>query len=201
MIIRIIPENDAEKARFMDKFGSDKIEHTGVREYLIFGNKAMSTGEGADFHEWAGTYRYLVSSLSYFYEVLNDERRNNTAGNTNVTDTENTRPISAVEFEKSTREIFNQIDRSKIQAGMYPFKDKGMLKTGGVEGATIQPIDVEPFRHPKVIPAGKIDEFFEEEEKSSETFEENGEDKQLSKGPKVIPANKLDRMKFNGDFQ
>ena len=74
MIIKLIPETDAEKRKFQDQFGSDKIVHKNVREYFFFGNKKGNDGL-ADFHEWSGSYRYLMSSLKYFEEVISDERR------------------------------------------------------------------------------------------------------------------------------
>ena len=74
MIIKIIAENDAEKQRLMQKFGSEKVVYNGVQEYLIFGSK-VENNYLVDFHEWAGSYRYLMSNLNFFYEIVNDERR------------------------------------------------------------------------------------------------------------------------------
>jgi hypothetical protein len=75
MKIKIIPETDSEKEEFRQKFGTDKIEHKGIREYFIFGNNVADRGDVADFHEWVGSYLYLMYSLNYFYELINDERR------------------------------------------------------------------------------------------------------------------------------
>jgi len=69
MIVKIIPETDAEKQKMKP------MEHTGVKEFMIFGNKKDSDGLVVDFHEWTGRYRYLIGSLSFFEEVLHDERR------------------------------------------------------------------------------------------------------------------------------
>lgn len=74
MIIKIIPETDEEIASYKAK-GLDEIEHTGVREYLFFGNKIDSEGDLADFHEWHGGHWYLMNKLTYFYETVNDNRR------------------------------------------------------------------------------------------------------------------------------
>jgi hypothetical protein len=66
MIIKIIPEG-AETIK--------KVEHKGVKEFFIMGNKIDPDGSLIDYHDWSGSYRYLVGSLKYFAEVLNDERR------------------------------------------------------------------------------------------------------------------------------
>ena len=79
MIIKLIPETDEEKARYANK-GIDEIEHSGVREYMLFGNKIDPEGDLADFHEWHGSFRYLMGSLNYFYETVNDNRHTELMG-------------------------------------------------------------------------------------------------------------------------
>jgi hypothetical protein len=74
MIIKIIPETDEEIQRYKAK-GISEVEHVGVREYMLFGNKIDSEGDLADFHEWHGAFRYLMGSLDYFYQFINDKRR------------------------------------------------------------------------------------------------------------------------------
>jgi len=74
MIIKFIPETASEKKDFENR-GIDDVTHYGVKEYMIFGNKMDDDGEIEDFHEWHGAYRYLIGSLNYFYEVINDNRR------------------------------------------------------------------------------------------------------------------------------
>lgn len=69
MIVRIIPETEAEKQKMKT------IEHQGVKEFMVFGNKKDADGYMVDFHEWSGRYRYLIGSLNFFQEVLHDERR------------------------------------------------------------------------------------------------------------------------------
>ena len=69
MIIKLIPETEAEKAR------SSEIQIENVKEFFLMGNNANEDGDRNEFHEWTGSYRYLCSSLSYFTEILNDERR------------------------------------------------------------------------------------------------------------------------------
>jgi len=71
MIIKFIPETASEKKDFENR-GIDDVTHYGVKEYMIFGNKMDDDGEIEDFHEWHGAYRYLIGSLNYFYEVIND---------------------------------------------------------------------------------------------------------------------------------
>ena len=70
MIIRIIPETELEKQNMKT------LEHTGVREFMVFGNKKDPDGLLIDFHEWSGQYRYLIGGVHYFGEILNDERKN-----------------------------------------------------------------------------------------------------------------------------
>ena len=72
MQIKLIPETDAEKAKYG---GMDEVVHADVHEFLMFGNKIDTDGDLTDFHEWAGQPRYLLGSLQYFYETLNDERK------------------------------------------------------------------------------------------------------------------------------
>ena len=69
MRIKIIPETEAEKAQMK------KTEHVNVREFFIFGNRTDNDGDLIDFHDWKAQHRYLLGSLKYFYEVINDERR------------------------------------------------------------------------------------------------------------------------------
>ena len=74
MIIKLIPETEAEKKEY-EKKGLSEIEHNGVQEFMFFGNKIDAEGDLADFHEWHGSFRYLMGSLNYFYEMLNDNRK------------------------------------------------------------------------------------------------------------------------------
>jgi hypothetical protein len=75
MIIKMIPETAEERSRYERK-GIAEVEHHGVREFMLFGTKVDAEGDLADFHEWHGAYRYLMGSLNYFYETINDNRRN-----------------------------------------------------------------------------------------------------------------------------
>lgn len=74
MLVKLIPETEEEIQNYAAK-GVAEIEHAGVREFMMFGNKIDSDGDMADFHEWHGSYRYLMGSLNYFYEMINDKRR------------------------------------------------------------------------------------------------------------------------------
>lgn len=67
MIIKITPENDEERGRIQE------VEHVGVKEFFIFGNKKDTDSDLIDFHDWNGSYRYLVGSLYYFTNMLSDE--------------------------------------------------------------------------------------------------------------------------------
>ena len=69
MIIKLIPETEAEKQR------TSEVEITNVREFFIMGNNVTEDGNYNEFHEWTGSYRYLYGTLQYYTEVINDERR------------------------------------------------------------------------------------------------------------------------------
>jgi len=69
MKIQIIPETAEEKQKI------EHIEHSGIKEFMLFGNKIDADGQGVDVHEWSGSYRYLIGSMEFFKEVLHDERR------------------------------------------------------------------------------------------------------------------------------
>ena len=69
MKIQIIPETEMEKQKIQT------IEHTGIKEFMLFGQKVDSDGQAVDIHEWTGSYRYLIGSMEFFVEVLHDERR------------------------------------------------------------------------------------------------------------------------------
>lgn len=73
MIIKFIAETELERKRFG---GAETVEHTNVKEYFIVGNKIDSEGSIVDYHEWNGSFRYLLGTLRYFYELINDDRRN-----------------------------------------------------------------------------------------------------------------------------
>jgi len=60
MIIKITPETDAERKKIQE------VEHTGVREFFIFGNKLDDDNELVDFHDWKGSYRYIEGSCYHF---------------------------------------------------------------------------------------------------------------------------------------
>ena len=69
MKVQLIPENEAETNLLKD------FEHEGVQDVFVFGNKVDENGEIKDFHFWKGNYRYLIGSLNFFYNEINDERR------------------------------------------------------------------------------------------------------------------------------
>jgi hypothetical protein len=69
MIIKVIPETDAEKQRMQE------VEHKGVRDFLMFGNKRDENYNLIDFHDWSGSYRYLEGSLYYFLTNITEEKQ------------------------------------------------------------------------------------------------------------------------------
>ncbi len=69
MKIKISPENDMEKQKMKE------ITHLGVREFFIFGNKKDGDNDLIDFHDWTGSYRYLIGSLYYFADQVVEEQK------------------------------------------------------------------------------------------------------------------------------
>jgi hypothetical protein len=74
MIIKIIPETDEEKNIVQE------VEHTKIKEFFIFGNKKDNDGDILDFHDWHGSYRFLLGSLAYFQDVISHERAQKESG-------------------------------------------------------------------------------------------------------------------------
>lgn len=68
MIIKVIPETDAEKKKIQE------VEHTNVKEFFMFGNKKDADEALIDFHDWNGSYRYIESMLSHFVSVVQREQ-------------------------------------------------------------------------------------------------------------------------------
>ena len=71
MKIIIIPETEEEQERM----GEESVEISNINEFLIFGNNVTEDGKYNDFHEWTGSYRYLLGSLQYYANIVNDERQ------------------------------------------------------------------------------------------------------------------------------
>lgn len=69
MKIKLIPENEAERKLLAN------FEYDRVQDAFVFGNYTDENGELKDFHFWKGNYRYLIGSLDFFYNEINDERR------------------------------------------------------------------------------------------------------------------------------
>lgn len=138
MIIKLIPENDFEKQKFRDKFGADKIEHKGVREYLIFGNKVEGARDILDFHEWVGSYRYLMSGLYYFQEIINDERK---SGISSAIPT-------VVQNEPLT--ILNPEDNA-VPIEPVAENTPKLIKRGVISDPNIVPIDIRNISRPKIV--------------------------------------------------
>jgi len=70
MLIRVIPETDAEKAKFKEE------EHHKVGEFLLFGNRKDADGNWVDFQVWDGSHRYLQGSLHFFLNKITEEINN-----------------------------------------------------------------------------------------------------------------------------
>jgi len=54
--------------------GVQSIEHEDVGEFFIFGNKKDADGSVVDFHDWKGSFRYLIGSLYHFLKHVELER-------------------------------------------------------------------------------------------------------------------------------
>lgn len=148
MIIKLIPETDAEKQRFQQQFGSDKIVHKNVKEYFFFGNKKGNDGL-VDMHEWSGSYRYLMSSLKYFEEVINDERRDRGSD-----PQPKIQPLNVNQFlnkEVQTNDD-NDTDTDEDETiNVNAETHKGFIKHGTVDTQNVVPIDVEAIRKPHIV--------------------------------------------------
>jgi hypothetical protein len=138
MIIKMIPETDEERQRYKNK-GVSEIEHKGIREFIIFGNKIDGEGDLADFHEWHGSYRYLMGSLNYFYEVINDNRRAQSLSSVNETTT--------------------NLRIAEPPTG-HPMIKRGKVTDPDVHLLDISKLQEEPIEFPSIEEAGA----FEEEE-------------------------------------
>jgi hypothetical protein len=64
MIIKIIPENEFEKEE----------EHTGVKEFFMFGNKQDEDGDLKDFHFWTGSYKFLEGNIYHYLTTITEEK-------------------------------------------------------------------------------------------------------------------------------
>ena len=64
MIIKIIPETEAEKARISE------VEHVDVRDFFIMGTKMSEEKDLLDFHDYSGSDRYFIGSLHYFLRKI-----------------------------------------------------------------------------------------------------------------------------------
>ena len=54
--------------------GVESIEHEDVGEFFIFGNKKDEDGTIVNFHDWKGSFRYLIGSLYHFMKQVELER-------------------------------------------------------------------------------------------------------------------------------
>lgn len=81
MIIKLIPENEFEKGKM-----GDGLEHTGVKEFFMFGNKKDKDGDLMDFSDWNGSYRYLEGSLYHFMTTITEEKISKTQNRGNEID-------------------------------------------------------------------------------------------------------------------
>ena len=66
MLIRIIPETDAERERVQE------VERN-VKSFMIFGTEIEEDGDLKDFHDWDGQYMELIGKSHYYSVLLENE--------------------------------------------------------------------------------------------------------------------------------
>ena len=113
MIIKIIPETELEARRH------PAAEFNNVKEFFMVGTQLPSDTE---FHEWEGSYTYLMDSLNHYHDVILEEKmmRNvaQRAATTTVTlqKTEPAEPSPFTPKERgptpSIRDVFNQVNQT-----------------------------------------------------------------------------------------
>ena len=173
MIIRMSPENEEEKKKFVAKFKTDEVVHTGVMDYFIFGNKIDADNEVVDFHEWKGGYRYLLGSLDYYYNIVNDERRAPTV-NPATSRIEVVPKLSFAEPVEAEAEVAEAAEITEAQP------EHRMVKSGEVQRPDIKILDIEALR-----------------KNAAPSLEDNAfEDEEIPKPPKIVKFDQaeIDRM-------
>ena len=109
MKITITPETPAEKKAFKT------VEHTDVKEYLLFGNEQDEEGAIIDFHDWKGSYRYLIGSLYYFMQTMKTElSEKNTQEPPNLQTVQITPEMLGLPTEEKLSEIEKKLQNTKI---------------------------------------------------------------------------------------
>lgn len=69
MIIKIIPETEAEKAKH------EEVTFSGVKEFFVMGVHRDEDDHLVDFHQWEGSYKFLMTSLQWYHQLIEDERQ------------------------------------------------------------------------------------------------------------------------------
>ena len=156
MIIKISPENDIEKAKIKE------VEHTGVREFLIFGNKTDNDNELIDFHDWSGSYRYLEGSCYYFLGRIRNEQDSQTTKETKIN------------LKAAPPPIPIRTEVAQEQPQQTPFIKKSGSADGEIEGVVEianSPHDKRPAKQPnlKIAEEPEVEEIEAEEMEMTET--------------------------------
>ena len=141
MIIKIIPETEKEIEAYALK-GIEEVVQNGVKDFLIFGSKIDEDGEWADFHEWRGTPRYLMGPLNYFYQVMNDKRREQDRQPPVKLAKELTKDQPMVKRGSVLSEI-QQLDLSKLQENA---PDVSIPEEAEVEAEDIKPVGLKMLK-------------------------------------------------------
>ena len=135
MIVKIIPETEAERKRLKEEV------YEGVLDYFIFGVRADEDGHTMDFHNWRGNHRYLLGSLNYFYETVNTQRHFEEMK-------ELERKNSTIKFpsQLQMKDLAKNIEITPVEDAEEPINDNGNMppETDPQEASPQeQPIEVE----------------------------------------------------------
>lgn len=125
MIIQLIPENADEERDI------GEVEHKKIKEFFICGVEEDEDGSISDFHNWRGSYKFLIGSLSYFWEEINDKRREYNKNRQQATPIKFSPPTD--DKERPLMNLGEQV--GKAQKGMR------MIKKGDVINPDVQIID------------------------------------------------------------
>jgi len=68
MIIKIIPETPEEAKSF------NSTQHSGVKEFFICGIEEDEDDGVSEFHDWKGSYRFLIGSLAHYSSEIIAEK-------------------------------------------------------------------------------------------------------------------------------
>lgn len=106
MKVKIIPETEAEKAKFETK------TYEGLKDFFFCGRSVDADNTAVEVHEWRGALSYLIGSLHYYGEIINDERRVKQVNDSNrrVQAQVNREPVKMVRHSTPTESELQVVD-------------------------------------------------------------------------------------------